>query len=133
MDFLAPPAVRAALRDRVEHGIFGYARPVPVRFGNLNNPKRDMIWVALAGPAMNFFQALSWLDNAKRSQVPSAIHYAAFELRYGIEYLLFELLVLANKNLTQVEYERCLGDPNEMKRCLRHLELTTIGFLNSPK
>ena len=29
MDFLAPPAVRAALRDRVEHGIFGYARPVP--------------------------------------------------------------------------------------------------------
>jgi len=28
MDFLAPPAVRAALRDRVEHGIFGYARPI---------------------------------------------------------------------------------------------------------
>jgi hypothetical protein len=28
--------------------LFGYARPVPVRFGNLNHPKRDMIWVALA-------------------------------------------------------------------------------------
>jgi Zn-dependent protease len=32
-----------------------------VRFGNLNHPKRDMIWVALAGPAINFFQALAWL------------------------------------------------------------------------
>jgi Zn-dependent protease len=33
--------------------LFGYAKPVPVRFGNLRNPKRDMIWVALAGPAAN--------------------------------------------------------------------------------
>jgi Zn-dependent protease len=41
--------------------LFGYARPVPVRFGNLNHPKRDMIWVALAGPAINFVQALAWL------------------------------------------------------------------------
>jgi Zn-dependent protease len=32
-----------------------------VRFGNLNHPKRDMIWVALAGPAINFLQALAWL------------------------------------------------------------------------
>ncbi len=41
--------------------VFGYARPVPVRFSNLNHPKRDMIWVALAGPAINFVQALAWL------------------------------------------------------------------------
>ena len=40
--------------------LFGYAKPVPVRFGHLRNPKRDMIWVALAGPAANFFQALGW-------------------------------------------------------------------------
>jgi Zn-dependent protease len=32
-----------------------------VRFGNLNHPKRDMIWVALAGPGINFVQALAWL------------------------------------------------------------------------
>jgi len=41
--------------------IFGYAKPVPVVFGNLRNPKRDMIWVALAGPAANFVQAVMWL------------------------------------------------------------------------
>jgi Zn-dependent protease len=38
--------------------IFGYAKPVPVKFGALRNPKRDMIWVAAAGPAMNILLAL---------------------------------------------------------------------------
>ncbi len=40
--------------------LFGYAKPVPVNFGHLRRPKRDMIWVALAGPASNFIQALMW-------------------------------------------------------------------------
>lgn len=33
--------------------LFGYAKPVPVNFARLNHPKRDMIWVALAGPGVN--------------------------------------------------------------------------------
>ncbi|GGH50840.1 peptidase M50 [Comamonas phosphati] len=40
--------------------LFGYAKPVPVRFEQLRHPKRDMVWVALAGPASNFLQALLW-------------------------------------------------------------------------
>ena len=40
--------------------LFGYAKPVPVNFGHLRHPKRDMIWVALAGPASNFIQAIAW-------------------------------------------------------------------------
>ncbi len=40
--------------------LFGYAKPVPVNFGQLRRPKRDMIWVALAGPASNFIQAIAW-------------------------------------------------------------------------
>ena len=40
--------------------LFGYAKPVPVRFGDLRNPKRDMVWVALAGPVMNLMQAFIW-------------------------------------------------------------------------
>ena len=40
--------------------LFGYAKPVPVQFGRLRNPERDMIWVALAGPASNLVQALLW-------------------------------------------------------------------------
>ncbi len=40
--------------------LFGYAKPVPVNFSYLRHPKRDMIWVALAGPASNFIQAILW-------------------------------------------------------------------------
>jgi len=40
--------------------IFGWAKPVPVNFGNLRNPKRDMFWVAGAGPAANFLMAVGW-------------------------------------------------------------------------
>lgn len=40
--------------------LFGWAKPVPVDFGRLNNPKRDMLWVALAGPASNLVMAILW-------------------------------------------------------------------------
>ena len=40
--------------------LFGYAKPVPVNFSALKHPKRDMVWVALAGPASNFIQAFVW-------------------------------------------------------------------------
>jgi Zn-dependent protease len=40
--------------------VFGFAKPVPVNFGNLRHPKRDMVWVALAGPAANLLQAIIW-------------------------------------------------------------------------
>jgi Zn-dependent protease len=40
--------------------LFGYAKPVPVNFGKLRHPKRDMIWVALAGPMANLIQAVLW-------------------------------------------------------------------------
>ena len=40
--------------------LFGYAKPVPVNFGRLRHPKRDMVWVALAGPVSNFIQAILW-------------------------------------------------------------------------
>jgi Zn-dependent protease len=40
--------------------MFGWAKPVPVVFGNLRNPKRDMILVAAAGPGANFAMATFW-------------------------------------------------------------------------
>ena len=40
--------------------MFGWAKPVPVDFGKLRNPKRDMLWVAVAGPAANLLMALGW-------------------------------------------------------------------------
>jgi len=45
--------------------LFGYAKPVPVNYHNLRNPKRDMIWVALAGPATNIALAFASLAALK--------------------------------------------------------------------
>ncbi|TPQ39788.1 site-2 protease family protein [Bradyrhizobium guangdongense] len=71
--------------------LFGYAKPVPVNFRNLNHPKLDMVWVALAGPATNILLALAtalafhalpfapassakWIaDNLKNSLVINAV------------------------------------------------------------
>ena len=66
----------------------------------------------------HFFQARSWLDYATRENAPSAIHYAAFELRYGIESLLFESLLLASESLTLREYRQAIGNPKETKKML---------------
>jgi Zn-dependent protease len=41
--------------------LFGWAKPVPVDFSRLRNPKRDMLWVAAAGPASNFVMAILWV------------------------------------------------------------------------
>jgi Zn-dependent protease len=40
--------------------LFGWAKPVPVNFGHLRHPKRDMLWVAAAGPAANLAMLLGW-------------------------------------------------------------------------
>lgn len=52
------PLVLALLKSPF---IFGYARPVPVDFSRLRNPKRHMAWVALAGPLANLIMALLWM------------------------------------------------------------------------
>jgi Zn-dependent protease len=59
--------------------LFGYARPVPVNFSRLHHPKRDMVWVALAGPAVNFIQAFMW------AFVMYGLIAAGVEERYFIE------------------------------------------------
>lgn len=40
--------------------LFGWAKPVPVNFGRLRNPKADMLWVAAAGPLANLVMAIGW-------------------------------------------------------------------------
>ena len=58
--------------------IFGYAKPVPVNFHNLRNPKRDMIWVAAAGPVTNIVLAVASVY--------------LFKAIYGLENLLPDIL-----------------------------------------
>ncbi|MGB4467027.1 MAG: site-2 protease family protein [Azovibrio sp.] len=52
--------------------LFGYAKPVPVDFGRLRHPKRDMLWVAAAGPASNLLMAFFWASLLKLAwEMPS--------------------------------------------------------------
>lgn len=60
--------------------LFGWAKPVPVNFGRLRHPKKDMLWVAAAGPASNFVMAIFWalvikfsLDMPEMFAVPMAL------------------------------------------------------------
>jgi Zn-dependent protease len=56
--------------------LFGWAKPVPVNFGNLRRPKRDMLWVAMAGPGSNFVMALLWAIVLKVNLVFPQTQYA---------------------------------------------------------
>jgi Zn-dependent protease len=67
--------------------LFGWAKPVPVNFNNLNNPKKDMFWVALAGPASNFVMAILWgiLLNHANSLPETSLNYMAEMSLAGIQ------------------------------------------------
>ncbi len=52
--------------------LFGWAKPVPVNFANLRNPKKDMLWVALAGPMSNMLMAFMWAVVFKIGAGPAA-------------------------------------------------------------
>lgn len=60
--------------------LFGWAKPVPVNFGRLRHPKRDMLWVAAAGPGANLIMALLWALAIKLS--PMLPEFAAMPLAF---------------------------------------------------
>jgi Zn-dependent protease len=55
---------------------FGWAKPVPVNFANLRHPKRDMMWVAAAGPLSNLVMAIAWAAVAKISISLPTMYFA---------------------------------------------------------
>jgi Zn-dependent protease len=67
--------------------LFGYAKPVPVRFERLRNPRRDMVWVAAAGPGMNLLMATiaALLFHGVGALPPTAGHWALANLAHAIE------------------------------------------------
>ncbi|CAG4883010.1 Peptidase M50 [Georgfuchsia toluolica] len=56
--------------------MFGWAKPVPVDFGKLHRPKRDMLWVAAAGPGANLLMALAWALLLKLVLGTAEFHYS---------------------------------------------------------
>ncbi len=56
--------------------LFGWAKPVPVNFNQLRDPKRDMFWVAAAGPAANLAMAVFWAFVIKMAMVLPASYFS---------------------------------------------------------
>jgi Zn-dependent protease len=67
--------------------LFGYAKPVPVNFGRLRDPRRDMVWVALAGPATNVLLAIvsSLLFHGVGLFPPSPAQWIAANLVHSLQ------------------------------------------------
>src|SRR5438093_8645342 len=78
--------------------VFGWAKPVPVNFGNLRDPKRDMVWVAAAGPGSNFIQALLWafllVATAQSGPAPSAGLAQMADIGFKVNLVLMALNLL---------------------------------------
>ncbi len=79
--------------------IFGWAKPVPVNWNQLRNPKRDMALVALAGPAANLIMVLFWLVIAKlgiifANNTESIAHLFIFMAWVGV--IINSLLMILN-------------------------------------
>ena len=71
---------------------FGWAKPVPVNFNNLRHPKRDMIWVAAAGPAANFVMAIGWAIVLKLSESTAIDAIATAGVAWNVGLMVLNLL-----------------------------------------
>ncbi|MBL8310820.1 MAG: site-2 protease family protein [Burkholderiales bacterium] len=71
---------------------FGWAKPVPVNFRNLRNPKTDMIWVSAAGPLANFLMAIGWAVALKLSDSGAIDAIAAAGVSWNVGLMVLNLL-----------------------------------------
>lgn len=74
--------------------LFGWAKPVPVDWGRLRKPKRDMLWVALAGPASNLFMGVIWVLSL-RLLLESGAGQDGFWVRMAIAGVQVNLILMA--------------------------------------
>lgn len=110
--------------------LFGWAKPVPVNFGQLRRPKQDMLWVALAGPASNFVMAMAWgLVLARVGVFPeSAQAYLAQMSLAGVQINLV-LLVLNLFPLPPLDGGRIAVSLLPMPAAIRFAQLERYGML----
>lgn len=64
--------------------LFGWAKPVPVDFSRLRNPKQNMLWVAAAGPGSNLLMAFGWAGLIKFVSISPANMYSVAMIKMGL-------------------------------------------------
>ena len=114
------------------HGsfLFGWAKPVPVDFSRLRNPKKDMLWVAAAGPASNFVMAILWVFVIKFSMnAPESIAYPLAVMgKAGIS-INIVLMVLNLLPLPPLDGGRIAVSLLPMKYAMKFAQIERYGFI----
>lgn len=109
---------------------FGWAKPVPVNFGNLRNPKRDMVFVALAGPLTNFLLAvLSLVALASFKMLHISLSY--WWLNFFVKMILmnFSLMVFNLLPILPLDGGRILTGILPMKWAIAFSKTERLGFM----
>ena len=91
IDWIGTVAV-PALTLAIGGFFFGWAKPVPVNFNNLRNPKTDMIWVAAAGPASNLVMAIGWALILKFNDIPAIDAISRAGVAWNVGLMVLNLL-----------------------------------------
>ena len=110
--------------------LFGWAKPVPVNFGRLRHPKKDMFWVAAAGPAANLLMALVWALLLKLAMAMPDVGYneALAEMsRVGIN-INGVLMILNLLPLPPLDGGRIMVSLLPMKSALKFAKLERYGM-----
>jgi Zn-dependent protease len=110
--------------------LFGWAKPVPVDFSRLRNPKKDMLWVAAAGPASNFLMAIFWVFVIRFSMgSPEAISFPLTEMgKAGIS-INIVLMVLNLLPLPPLDGGRIAVSLLPMPYAIKFAQIERFGFL----
>ena len=111
----------------VTNGIFafGYAKPVPINPYNFKNPRKDIMWVGLAGPASNFLIALI-LSIILRMDLLGGIIKEALQYGVVINLILFIFNLIP---LPPLDGSRIVSAFLSYKTAYRYLKLETVGFI----
>jgi Zn-dependent protease len=109
--------------------LFGWAKPVPVAFDRLRNPKKDMLWVAAAGPASNFLMAIFWVFVIKLSMdAPGAVSLPLAEMgKAGIS-INIVLMVLNLLPLPPLDGGRIAVSLLPMPYAIKFAQIERFGF-----
>jgi len=110
--------------------LFGWAKPVPVNFGQLRRPKQDMLWVALAGPASNFVMAIFWgLLLARVALFPESAQVFLAQMSVAGVQINLVLLVLNLFPLPPLDGGRIAVSLLPMKAAIKFAQIERYGML----